>query len=177
MRERPVSVTIFGILNIGFGLLGLAGLLTQSLFTSFATQAPNPSLSSVMAFLDEMNKNPTFILWRNISVPLEGVASLALLVAGIGLMLLKNWARVASVSYGVYKIVFDLANIVILYLALGDILQKALKNFPAAAIPIAAVLALVGVLLTMTYPALLIFFLTRRKNVAAFQPAPPVSTL
>ena len=93
MRERPVSVTIFGILNIGFGLLGLVGLLTQNLFESFATQAPNPSLSSIMAFLDEMNKNPTFILWRNISVPLEGLASLVLLVSGIGLILLKNWAR------------------------------------------------------------------------------------
>jgi hypothetical protein len=173
MRERPVAVLIFGILNIGFGLLGLLGLLAQSSFASFGTQASIPMLASIMAFIDEMNKNPNYILWQHISTPVEGLASIALLAAGIGLLLLKNWARITSVAYGIYKIVFNFVNIAVLYLVLGGMIGKALKNLPSIVMPIAACGALFLILIALAYPVLLIFFLTRPKNVAAFRAPPP----
>ena len=166
---------IFGILNIGFGLLGLAGLLTQKMFESFAAQTPNPTLNSMMAFMDEMNKDPTVILWRDISIPLEGVASVALLAAGIGLLLLKNWARLGSIAYAIYKMIFVVANLIVLYTALGAMLQKALQNAPAVVVGIAAVSSAVGVVISLAYPGLLIFFMTRPKIVSAFQPPAPAA--
>jgi hypothetical protein len=175
MRERPVSVTIFGILNIGFGAFALLGLLSQGAMDSFATQSSNPSFSSVLAVLDEMNKNPNYLLWKHISTPLAAVGAVALLASGIGLMMLKNWGRITSIVYGICKIIFDLTNVIVLYLVLGDTIMKAFQKLPSIVLPLVACFAVVGILLSLTYPALLLFFLTRPKCVAAFQAQPPVA--
>jgi hypothetical protein len=172
MRERPVSVTIFGILNIGFALMGLAGLLMSESYESLPHVSSNPFLSSVIAFLDGMNKNPNYVLWRNITLPLESVASLILLASGIGLLLLKNWSRLASIGYAIYKIIFLVANLIVLPLVLGGLLQKLLQNIPSVLVFFLAGVTLGGLVLSLAYPVLLLFFLTRPKILPAFQPAP-----
>jgi len=45
MRERPVTITIFGILNIGFGLLGLGWALLSKLLEGFDLTRGGASLS------------------------------------------------------------------------------------------------------------------------------------
>ena len=173
MRERPVSVTIFGILNIGFAVMGLAGLLMSGSYDSLPHVSSSPFLSSVIAFLDGMNKNPNYVLWRNITTPLEAVASLILLASGIGLLRLKNWSRLASIGYAIYKIILLAANLIVLPLVLGGLLQKLLQNTPGPVLFILAGVMLGGVALALAYPVLLLFFLTRPKILPAFQPAPP----
>jgi hypothetical protein len=165
---------IFGILNIGFGVLGLGNLLMRNTFESFASQASNPALNSMMALMDAIHKSPTYMVWRDISVPLEGVASLALLAAGIGLLRLKNWARLASVVYAIYTIIFVFANLLVLGMVLGETLRQTLQNLPGVLLVVVAGAMLVGVVLSLAYPALLIYFMTRPKIRAAFAlPAPP----
>jgi hypothetical protein len=167
---------IFGILNIGFGVFGVAGLLTQNAvgsFGSLANQSPVPWIQQIVGFLEELYKTPVYILWRDISVPLEGVASLVLLLAGVGLLRVKNWARLASIGYAVYAVIFFIANVIVLWLATSRQLQQAYRSVSAAVVALGVAILVTCVGLTLAYPALLFFFMTRPKVVAAFQPPSP----
>ena len=115
MRERPISITIFGILNIGMGLLGLGGLFLSSMFQDLGTSAATPSVNSIFAFIATLNQHPSYILWNQITLPLNAAASLLLVATGIGLLLLKNWARLASIGCGIYKIIFVFLNCAVFY--------------------------------------------------------------
>ena len=71
-----MSVTIFGILNIGFAVLGLFGLLFSLVILSHTDHSKNPMLQA-------MYDNPAYAAWIKISMPLGGVVSVALLAAGL----------------------------------------------------------------------------------------------
>ena len=60
-EERPVSVMIFGILNIGWAMLSLVGLLISSVMMAHMG-ASNP-------VVQQMHDNPTFAAWTNIMKP------------------------------------------------------------------------------------------------------------
>jgi hypothetical protein len=169
MRERPVSVMIFGILNVGIGLLGLAELLLSKMFEGLGAPASGPSVNNIAAFLEALNQNPGYIVWNRITLPLNAAAGLLLVAAGIGLLLLKNWARLASIGLGIYKISFVILNIAVLCVALRDILAKAMTP---VLLVVLILVGLAGTLITLAYPVLLIFFMTRRKVVLAFEPEP-----
>jgi len=173
MRERPVPVTIFGILNIGFGALGLLSLLMQNGEESFATKFSIPWLNRVLGLLNDMYHDPTYILWRDISVPLRALAGVALLAAGIGLLRMKNWARLASIVYAVYEIIFVFANLLVMVLVLGGPVRESLRSDPALLVILGVVLLVAGLLVSLAYPALLIFFMTRPKILPAFAPPSP----
>ena len=167
-----MSATIFGMLNIGFGLLGLMNVLLSSMFDILGAMAANPAFNWVAAFLATLNHNLGYILWNQIAIPLNAAASLLQVAAGIGLLLLKNWARLASIGCGVYKILFVMFNIAVLWLALGANLATAMQGAGAILVVFLGLAGFVGTVLTLVYPVLLIYFLTRPKAVQAFQPAP-----
>jgi hypothetical protein len=178
MRERPVSVTIFGILNIGFGLLGLGSALLSLLFggSNFPASMPSlgPYLSNVLMVWNAIVTDPSYVVWSRITGPLDVAASLALIAAGIGLLLLQNWSRLVSIGYSIYSIVSAVLNLAVMFVVLHRLLAGALNASARAqaAILLAAVL---GAALTLVYPALLIFFLTRPRAVLACrrEPASP----
>ncbi len=172
MRERPVSITLFGILDIGIGLLGLGGALLSTLFEGLGATAASPSVNSISAFMDTLNHNPVYVLWNRITVPLNAAAGLLLVAAGVGLLLLKNWARLASIGYGIYKIIFVILNLPVLGLALRGILARTVEEAGTPLIVILILVGLVATVLTLLYPVLLIYFLTRPRAVLAFQPEP-----
>src|SRR5208283_2342378 len=128
MRERPVSVTIFGILDIGIGLLGLGGVLLSTVFEDLGAAAASPSVNSFAAFFETLNHHPIYMLWNKITVPLNAAASLLLVAAGIGLLMLKNWARLASIGCGIFKMIFVILNGAVFYLALREILAHAMQE-------------------------------------------------
>ena len=173
MRERPVSVTLFGILNIGLGLLGLGSALLSKLFEGIGAPADSSSVGSLFAFLDTLYHNPVYVLWNQITVPLNLAASLAMVAAGIGLLLLKNWARLTSIGCGIYKTIFVISNGVVFYVALRDILTQAAAQTAGFVLVILLLVGLAAAALSLAYPLLLIYFMTRPKVVLAFQPESP----
>src|ERR1700678_2829107 len=102
MRQRPISVIIFGILNIGYALFGYVGILIASAMAHMATGA-NP-------FLQAMNSNPNYAIWKSINTGFVVIGGTILLAAGVGLLLLQNWARVISIVWGILDIIFALAG-------------------------------------------------------------------
>jgi hypothetical protein len=168
MQQRPVSVMIFGILNIGFGLLGIISLLVSWVFVSHMNTAGNP-------ILQQMQDNPSYAAWMKISMPLGGIAHVLLLVAGIGLLLLQNWARIVSIGYGIYAIIGCIVGGVVMLNVFGTIMSHNARSSSGIMMMAPMIGVMFGMVIGLVYPILLIIFMTRPKAVAAFSPAQPVA--
>jgi membrane-bound ClpP family serine protease len=149
MQQRPISVTVFGILNIGFGFFDL--------FVTLLSMFVLPGMSAATPLLKQMHDNH----WTRITMPLDGIAAVVLLAAGIGLLLSQNWARIVSIIDGIYSIVTCIV---------GGIMT--LMSDTSGIMMIVSLIATVG---SLVYPVLLIIFMTRPNVVAALKPAPPLS--
>ena len=83
MRQRPISVTVFGILNIGYALWKFVGLLVMGV-----TMRMNLPGNSALATL---RADPIYKAWTQFSVVTGVVFGIVLIASGIGLLLLQNW--------------------------------------------------------------------------------------
>jgi hypothetical protein len=167
MQERPISVTIFGILNIGFALFGLFGLLVSKAFLSQASNMPGNSI------MTRLNSDPMYAGWMKIATPIGGVVSVILLAAGIGLLMMKNWARIASIGYGIYGIIGAGIGGMIMFKVFLPLLGQNSGGPQGIVVIITIVASIIGVVIGAAYPILLIIFMTRPKIVAAFCAAQP----
>jgi len=163
--QRPTVVTVFGILNIGFAALGLIGAAATLLMFRFLPAAGNPVLQL-------MNENALLKAWTDASLLLGVVASFFLLAAGIGLLMMRNWARVLSLAYGIYAILSGVIGTVLtLVLLCKPLLDTAGKHRGPETVAAVggAVGGTVGGCISLIYPILLIIFMTRPRVVAAFK--------
>src|SRR5687768_10385692 len=103
---RPTVVTVFGVLNILFALLGGFGILATAAMLSMQDTSSNPVMQI-------MKDSPAFAAWMKLSLPLGVLSCVAVLVAGIGLLLMKSWGRKLSIAYGIFSIVFGLAGLAV----------------------------------------------------------------
>ena len=163
--NRPTSVTVFGILNIVFGILGLFGALMSAVVLAIpGAREGNP----VYQVVDE---NAIYGAWATAGMVLGAVATLVLLAAGGGLLSGKPWGRLLSVYYGVYAIVMTLVglafNAIFLFPALIGAMQNA-QGVEAGAAVGGAIGGTVGSLAGLIYPVLLIYFMTRPHVVSYF---------
>ncbi len=168
MQKRPISVTIFGILNIGFALLGLVGLLFSMLMMSRMDVTANPVLK-------QMQNNPGYATWMKISMPLGGITSVLLLAAGIGLLLLQNWARIVSIGYGIYSIIGGIIGGIVMANVFVSMMSHTVRGPTGIVMILPLICGIFGMVIGLTYPILLIIFMTRPKIVAAFRPGQPVA--
>jgi hypothetical protein len=166
--QRPASATTFGILNIIFAGLGVFGLVASiTLLTVMDTRNPVVRI---------IQNNPAYAAWMKLSVPLGLLSCAILLTAGIGLLRMKNWARLLSIGYAIYAILFGIVGIVINFLFLvRPMLEEAShKQGPEAAGEIGgAIGGGIGGCIGLVYPVLLLIFMTRPKLVAAFRATNP----
>jgi hypothetical protein len=169
--QRPTSVTVFGILNIVFAVLGIFSMLAMMAFFAMAgTSTNNPVIQLIQ-------NNPAYASWMKLSLVLGVPVSVILLAAGIGLLKLKPWARTVSIAYGIYAIVMVLAGMVVNYIfLLQPMLQQAHQQQgpQAAAAMGGAIGGTCGSCFGLIYPVLLLIFMMRPNVVAAF--CPPAST-
>ena len=164
---RPTSVTVFGILNIVFGVLGLVGGCC-AIGVLLVRNAGNP-------WLPVMQDNALLRGWIICANSLGFIASIALCAAGIGLLLLKEWARVLSIVYGILAIVLEIVGTIISVVVLLPAVMSRTAGLqgPAALGPrVGAIGATVGGCFGLVYPVLLLIFMTRPKVVAAFKAQP-----
>jgi hypothetical protein len=87
--EKPIAVTVFGVLNVVFGCYFLMRI--------------GHSWYKVISI-------PKVVMWSNIMFFLLGMAGLAvaiwLIALGIGLLKMKRWSRRGSIIYAWIQIVF-----------------------------------------------------------------------
>jgi hypothetical protein len=168
MGQRPVSVTIFGILNIGLAIFGMMSLALSKVIVALARQSPG-------GIVKLLNDNPAYAAWMKVSIVMGLVSNTVLLVAGVALLLLKNWGRITSIVYGIYAIIWSLAGACIVFVSLTAALHGNLDRFGGIAIAFGLVGAVIGLAFSLAYPILLLIFMTRPNVVAAFRPAAPIN--
>ena len=125
--------------------------------------------------LDIMRSNPSYAAWIKITIPLGVLSSLALLASGIGLLMMKNWARKLAIAYAIFSLVFGLVGQVVnfVYLAKPMMEQAGRSRGPESVGAIGgAIGSVIGGCFGMVYPIVLLIFMLRPKLVAAFNPAP-----
>lgn len=162
-QQRPTAILVFGVLHLVFGALGILGLLGSAaiLFTVDPSNPMYPILRDSEFY--------RVYLWASSAVGL--LAIIALIAAGVGLLLSQNWARVLSIGYAVYAILAGLAGMVVSWLfVVSPLIAKAsVASGPAAAGAIGgAIGGMVGSVIGLIYPVAIIIFMTRRKVVAYF---------
>jgi hypothetical protein len=166
--QRPTSVTVFGILNIVFALLGIFGVAASLLlFAAVGTNSNNPVIQIIQ-------DNPSYAAYLKFSIVVGVVVALILLATGIGLLMLKPWARVISIIYGVYAIFSVIGNTIAnYYFVTKPLLEKAqTEQGPEAARAVGgAIGGMLGGCFGLIYPILLLIFMMRPKVAAAFNPS------
>lgn len=166
--NRPTSVTVLGILNIVFAAFGLMGI-AFSILMMFV----KPDLNVKNPVLDVMRQNPGYVMYTNISMVVGAVFTLVLLLAGIGLLMLRPWGRWLSIAYAVFAIISLIVNSLInYYFLLAPMIDK-LAALPPGQEKAAATGGIVGMVagicLGPIYPVILLVFMFRPNVMAAFR--------
>lgn len=106
------------------------------------------------------------------------LAAFVLIAAGIGLLQMKSWARLASIGYAIFSIVMGILGIIVTaFFVFGPAIAGARAGgTEAAAGMVGLVTGMLGGVLGMIYPVVLLIFMTRPRirDAFKFQDAPPV---
>jgi hypothetical protein len=150
--EKPTSVTVFGILNIVFGCMGL-------ICTPFSL------LLGVAAMQKTMETTTAYKMWTLVSGFIGIGFSVWLLVLGIGLVTMRRWARSGSVIYACVTILWSIIvvgmNIAALSLKWVIMPEAEMAGFVGGTVG--------GMCGGLIYPVLLLIFMQTEKVKRAFQ--------
>src|SRR5687767_11532577 len=80
--QRPAAATVFGVLNVLFGIMGLCGTLASILFMVIPLP---PQMTQNNPALQLIEENAFYRLFIQVGVGLGFIASIVLIVAGVGL--------------------------------------------------------------------------------------------
>lgn len=158
---RPVSVIIFGMLNVVFGaftsvfwviqVLALAGL-----FTAIPTSS-----------------NTLYNVWQYISLPIGAISCIAQIVSGVGLLLMKPWARRVTIWLAAYGLVTTTLG---LFMGIGfNSVSVNQAMPPGGELPQSVMKAIMigsvvlGALLNYIYYNLMWYYMSRPWMIAAFR--------
>jgi len=167
MQPRPISATIFGILNIGFGMFGLLGLVFMH-----AMSAIGDKLAAASPAYKAVQNDPNYMHWLAVSSSISGVASLFLIAAGAGLLVCQNWARIVSIGWAIFDILFILGTMPLTIKYTSMALRMTNAGAQAAQLQESLVIfsTVFGMAFSLAYPIVLLVFMTRRKLAEACKP-------
>lgn len=178
-RERPLAISVFGVLNVALGALGglgnLAGLAILHLPTK--THAAN-------LVVEVANRNPVYsvqLTWLHV---ISLLAACGLIAAGLGLLRVRPWGRWLSIGCGLLDLAVTVlaaaANAVYLLPAAGNALAQHTAGDPFTQEEIGrimgGVVAVFGNVVGIIYPIVLLAFMFLPSVAAALRaraPCPP----
>ncbi|MEI6970061.1 MAG: hypothetical protein WCL44_00970 [bacterium] len=160
--ERPTVLTVLGVLNIVFGVLGV--LCTPiALILLFL---PVPDGNQMLVAILENHALRAFNVGNYCCTFLT---SGMLVAAGIGILQMRQWGRVTAIAYGIVAIVIDLTGTAVQVFVLGSVAARVFGPDIAIAV-VAAMFSLVTGCIGLIYPILLIVLMTRPAVREAFLP-------
>lgn len=161
--DKPVAITVFGILNLVFGALGVCGIGANIFF--FLALANNPGFQQPP---NPILDHPIGYAWTMVGLVVGSFTTFMIIAGGILLLMNKDLGRVLTLGYAWIAIVFGIIGMVVMGVIFFGVLAQGNVNGPEE---MGAVFGIVGgscgSLLGLVYPALAIFFLTR-ENVKAY---------
>lgn len=151
--RKPTAVTVFGVLNIVFGALGLL-CSPIGIVGIMMPQPGGPVYSAAMK---------VFMLF---SSGLGLVMAAVLLAAGIGLLNLKQWARQTSYFYGWFAVIWGVLGTVITLVMMISALSGA-SGEAAAGMMGGVIGGACGGIIGLIYPIFLIIYMRKPEIVDA----------
>ena len=175
--KRPTSVTVFGILNIGFAVSGMCGVAVtaaQPAIQQAMEQAAKDNGQEVKQ--DPVQKllaaDPKVRLIGNISTGSGVVVTLVLLISGVALLLMRPWGRTLSIVYAVYDILSKIALSALSFWFIQSALEGQ-EEVPAE-IPVGTLQGIFAfsfgcsLIFGLVYPIVLLIFMFRTTVTEAF---------
>ncbi len=167
---RPTSVTVFSVLNLiggGVGVFGIAffaliklGMIDQSLLMK------DPIYAYTFKLMEE---NTPYWLFSQVSAYLGMVATVLIIAASIGMLQLKSWARLLTIGWGGYCIFMAIVGLVIsLVMVYGPMLAQASDEQTIVKVTAGKYGAIGGSIVFVGYWVLMIAVLGRNKVRLAF---------
>jgi len=124
-RPEPVWPRVIGIIAIifgSFGILGGCGTIAQSIGQGFMSNVTvsSPDAEETQAMFDALND---WMPWNMASGAFQIVLAVLLLIAGIGLVTRRRWARLLCLLWSGGKLFLATAVAVITYLLQQDMMR------------------------------------------------------
>ena len=155
--QRPTSVTVFGILNIVFGVLGFCCLPLSAAAFFMPHDSPVMQSNPVMQVIDTNAGYRAFLLG---SIVVGMIFIIMLLIGGIGLLINKAWGRTLSLVYAYYAIASAVVGMVVNLAVLAPALAQQQAGL--------LVNSICGGVIGLIYPVLLLVFMYRRATIDFF---------
>lgn len=169
--RRPTSVTVIAIIAIIWGSLAvLGGLCTLPQYLGMRL-APNPAM-------DAMNSDSLVLGFNVGAIGIGFILGIILLTGGIGALSLKPFARRLLLGYAIAQIAFYLLSLPVQIAVVYPRMMQAAEAKLGANTPVVTGMRIGffgGVafgLITMIWPALILYFMTRPHVKAAFEEPP-----
>jgi hypothetical protein len=195
-RKRPTAVTVMGILNIIFGSLGLLCSLCSGIMVLTNMAGANAGVGGPNNVQVEMMKMveaevPAYQAVQIAQVIFYFILSVMLLMSGIGLLNMQNWARMAAIAYAVIDIVVRIAALVyqlafinpVMMRAMDRAMQLQMQQFPGPNRPpvpnmsaltgIINVVTVIVALVVIAFDVILLIIMLLPRVAAAFALRPP----
>ncbi len=162
VAQKPPSITVFGILNLVFGIWGIFGII-MSAIQIFVMTNTEPTGNPIV---DMMHDGSLFSLFTRAAMIFQVVLVALLIISGIGLLGGKSYGRMTAIYYAILAIVLSLANTVVIVITFFSkvIGQSDGGNMTpeqaglTAGLSVMAISGICGCL----YPIILLIFMMRR---------------
>lgn len=160
-NTKPVSAIVIGIIHLVFGIPGLL----FSPFNFIMLRAIENESRAPNAAWDIMRDAPGYMVFYKSSLVLGVVMSIALIAAGVGLLIGKSWGRTLSIVYAIAGIIMTLVGAAVNYFFLFAPLSQ--SDSPEA---IGGIIGgVVGLVLGPIYPIITLIFMNRASVVEYYR--------
>lgn len=167
--QRPVVATVFGILNLVFGILGVCGNIAGiGMFAVFSSNLIDAKMKSQMNL--QQFDDPIYFGILMAQMVLNFILSIVIIISGIGLLKFKPWGRKLANFYAVaYLILIVVGTAVNVIFTVIPAMNEA-NNPGAAPEKVGAAIGgaaggIFGVCFGMIYPICILIFLNRKQFV------------
>ncbi|GIW81751.1 MAG: hypothetical protein KatS3mg105_3558 [Gemmatales bacterium] len=156
---RPTSATVFGVLNILFGVLGFCGI--GAALISLVIPPGRPTNSPVIGIIE---RNPLYHAYTLISSLVSIPFVIALVAGGIGLLMGRMWGRTLSIVYAIYAMISTVIGLIFNWILVWEPLMEIINTGPAGPQKAAALGGIAGgvfgTCLAFIYPVVLLIFMS-----------------
>ena len=146
--SRPTSISVFGILNITLGIIGIYIPLGAIFLQAILNAQPKLESNSVQ---------PVLSTWDTFSIVVGFLASVALIFIGVGMLSLKPLSRKACIFYSFYSVFHFLLDFV------HDVLG------PENQVNEPIFVVILDIVISFLYPIILWVFMARPSVVEVFE--------
>lgn len=159
--DRPVSIKIFGILNIVFGAIGVIGLIAGVLGAvamMFLIQNRGPN-AEIMRMNPLFHENLGVRIYFGAQMILGAAATIVLIISGIGLLRDKMYGRKLAIIYGWFAVVSGILGIAVNFFLITLPMMQKMSGPGASFSGQIVVSSFIGGLTGLLFPALLLYFM------------------